>query len=149
MHVELGPLPAQSARAWLAYATGVLDEVDRGGGRIGNRTVTVTPDVLEAFRTYVGAWTVAAEDEPFRWAGDADPEVVEYLLHAWFKLAAALAERTARKGGTGQPEEGRHFYQALVVGLLDALAAEGHEPTAAFAEELRSFWPGLDQASGD
>jgi hypothetical protein len=148
VHVELGPLPSASARVWLEYASVVLDEVDRTGGKVGDRSVAVAPDVLDAFRSYVASWTAAAGREPFRWSGDADPEMVEYLLHVWFKLAAALAERSARRGTTGIPEAGRHFYQALVVGLLDALAAEGREPLTAFAEELRAFWPGLDETSG-
>jgi hypothetical protein len=140
--VEVGPLPASSALAWLKYARGVLGELRTGV------PVAVPADVLDAFEGYVGQWERAAHAGPrFRWQGEADPEVVEYLLHAWFNVANALARRAVERGMTMTPPEGQEFYDGLVRALLDALAGAGRGGTA-FAEQLRSDWPGLHDDRG-
>jgi hypothetical protein len=146
VHVEIGPLSSASAHAWVDYARGVIKELRDSGGKVdGPQTVTMKPDVLDAFSTYLDQWDAAANaGETFRWAGDADPEVVEYLLHAWFNLAKSLLARNEERGTGFAPDESRPFYNAMVVALLDALEGEGQAPTIAFAEELREFWPGLD-----
>ena len=141
MHVEVGPFPSASAKAWLKYARGVLHEVKAGG------TGTVPADVVTAFEAYLDQWDRAAAAGPsFRWSGDADPEVVEYLLHAWFNLASILARRAQERGVRTSPPEGEVFYNGLVAALLDALADEGRAGSA-FAEQLRTDWPGLGRES--
>ncbi|MGH2684030.1 MAG: hypothetical protein ACRDJP_00995 [Actinomycetota bacterium] len=136
MHIEVGPFPSASAQAWLKYARGVLDEVRAGSG-------TLPPDIVTAFEAYLDEWDRAAATRPtFRWSGDADPEVVEYLLHAWFNLASSLARRAEERGVRTAPPEGEVFYNGLVQALLDALAEEGRAGSA-FAEQLRTDWPGL------
>ena len=137
MHVEVGPFPSASAQAWLKYARGVLDEVKAGN------TGTIPADVVTASEAYLDQWDRAAAAGPsFRWSGDADPEVVEYLLHAWFNLASILDRRAQERGVRTSPPEGEVFYNGLVEALLDALAAEGRAGSA-FAEQLRTDWPGL------
>jgi hypothetical protein len=149
VHVELGPLPSSSALAWIERAREILGEVRSSGGQVPrSESVALGADVLDAFSDYLDGWQKAAEAGPvFRWSGDAEPEVVEYLLHAWFNLANTLRARAEREQLPAPSPEAHDFYQALVTALLDALAAEGREPTRAFAEELRAFWPGLDQSS--
>ena len=137
MHVEVGPFPSASAQAWLKYARGVLDEVRTGGAP------AIPADVLTAFEAYLDQWdAAAASGQSFRWSGEADPEVVEYLLHAWFNLASTLARRAHERGVRTSPPEGEVFYNGLVEALLDALADEGGAGSA-FAEQLRTDWPGL------
>ena len=141
VHVDVGPFPSPSAQAWLKYARSVLDEARAG------TEVAVPADVADAFEGYLDEWDAAAAAGPtFRWSGEADAEVVEYLLHAWFNLARALAERAESRGVRVTPPEGEAFYNGLVRALLDALAAEGRGGSS-FAEELRTDWPGLDQGS--
>lgn len=141
VHVEVGPFPAASAHAWLKYARSVLDEARSGG------EVSLPPDVLTEFGRYLDEWdAAAAAGASFRWEGEADAEVVEYLLHAWFNLARALSQRAEARGVKVTPPEGELFYNGLVRALLDALAEQGRGGTS-FAEELRTDWPGLGQES--
>ena len=145
MRVEVGPLPTPGALAFLDAADHILDEVLQAGGRVGNKAVALPPDVFESFRTYLGEWRKAADEgDVFRWSGDVDVDVLEYLLHALYNLTAALVERAEQRGYRVVPDEGRAFFRALVVALLDALSVEGPEAATAFAEELRQFWPGLE-----
>jgi hypothetical protein len=145
VHVEVGPLPSSGAVAFLDAADVILDEVAHAGGRVGDRVVALPPDVLESFRTYLGEWRKTADQgDVFRWSADIEVDVLEYLLHALHNLTAALVERAERRGYRIVPEEGRRFFNALIVALLDALSVEGPEAAHAFAEELRQFWPGLE-----
>jgi hypothetical protein len=146
VHAELRPVPSASALAWVGYARGIVAEIAATGGRLPDAPDTSVPaEVLEAFSGYLDEWERVARAGPvFRWSGEADAETVEYLVHALYNLARGLAERAERRGVSAMPPEGLDFYDALVVGLLDALAEEGPEPARAFAEELREFWPGLE-----
>jgi hypothetical protein len=130
--LHVGPLPAAAARAWLAYARSVVDEQRR----------TLPIGVVAAFTGYLEEWSEAATGDVFRWEGKADPEEVEYLLHAWFKLATARAEEAAATGEDFTPTEGIPFYTEMVRSILNALRSENRS-TAAFADHLAAFWPGL------
>ena len=145
MQVDIGPLSSAGALTFLDPAERILDEVEQAQGRIGDQVVAVPADVLESFRTYLGEWRKAAEqDDVFRWTADVETEVLEYLLHALYNMTKALSERAQRRGYFEIPDEGRRFYHALVFAILDALSVEGSEAATAFAEELRAFWPGLE-----
>jgi hypothetical protein len=135
MQVEIGPLPAESARVWLAYAKGVV------GGAVKQLPI----QVAASFSGYLEEWSeAAAAGEVFRWEGKAEPEEVEYLLHAWFNLAHAIVSAREESGGESvAPEEGQLFYRALVHALLNALRAENRS-TAELADHLAPFWPGLE-----
>jgi hypothetical protein len=131
VHVEVGPLPSASALAWLAYAKSVLAERQR----------SLPVQIVASFVGYLEEWREAAEKgDVFHWEGKAEPEEVEYLLHAWHKFATQRQEEGNAVGG---PEEGRQFYNAVVVSLLQALRAE-NASTAELADQLAEFWPGLD-----
>ncbi|HZQ27907.1 MAG TPA: hypothetical protein VFA94_09420 [Acidimicrobiales bacterium] len=131
MHVEVGPLPSAAARAWLTYAKSVLAERQR----------SLPVQIVASFVGYLEEWTdAAAQGDVFHWEGKAEPEEVEYLLHAWHKLATQVQEEGGRVGG---PDEGRVFYNAVVVSLLNALRTE-NASTAELADQLATFWPGLD-----
>lgn len=137
VRVELGPLPSTNALVWLDYADAVVDRLERGEGPLD-----IAPDLLAAFRSYLADWRTAAEASPtFRWEGEASAEVVEYLLHAWFKLAQALEAEAAERPERVVPAEGVPFHQALVDTLIRTLRQEGRSP-ADFAEHLDQFWPG-------
>ena len=136
MHVEVGPFSSASAKAWIAHARGVLDEARTGA-------LSVPDDVLMEFERYLQEWdAAAARSDTFRWEGEADPEVVEYLIHKWFMLAKAMSQRIDAGEDRRRPPEAAPFYNGLVRALLDALAAEGRG-SEDFAEELRTDWPGL------
>jgi hypothetical protein len=134
VQVQIGPLPNDSARAWLTYARGV----------VGSMSKQLPIQVAASFAGYLEEWQeAAAEGDTFMWEGKAEPEEVEYLLHAWFNLANYIVAQRELTGGEPQaPEEGQVFYRALVNALLNALRTE-NRATAEFAENLAPFWPGL------
>ncbi len=135
MHVQVGPVPSESARAWLAYARRLVGEYSR----------QLPIQVAASFSGYLEEWVDHADDgEQFVWEGNAEPEEVEYLLHAWFKLANAVVEQRERTGEPVAPPEGHLFYCTLVNALLNALRSESRA-TAEFVEHLAPFWPGLDE----
>lgn len=136
MHV--GPASSSSALAWIGYARSVLDRSD---GIVG---ADALPDeVRDRFGALLGAWEDAARrSDELHWEADVEPDEVEFLAHAFLRIAEALAERAERGGGPSAPPEGDEFYQALVTGIVDALAAEDRA-RAEFAEQLRQEWPGL------
>lgn len=130
MRVLVGPLPNDTAVAWLAYARDVVNAVAR----------QLPIQVAAGFSGYLEEWSDAAHGEVFRWEGEAEPEEVEYLLHAFFKLAQTVAEQQVPMP---MPAEGQLFYTTLVNALLNALRAE-NRAASEFAEHLAPFWPGLN-----
>jgi hypothetical protein len=136
VQVQVGPVPAASARVWLAYAKSVVGEMMR----------SLPIQVAAEFSAYLEEWSSAAQGEQFVWEGTADPEQVEYLLHAWFNLAKSVVAQREASGGPLGPPEGRVFYIALVNSLLTALRRESRA-TAEFADHLAPFWPGLESSA--
>lgn len=142
MEIRVGPVSAGSVRLWVAYARTVLGQVLTG---TGTRPATLSPDVVEAFETFLDTWDdLAASGEEFVWEADVDTERVEHLAHVWFTVAAGLADQAERRGFPMAPTEGEEFYQALVAALLDGLAHEGRS-LQEFAEQLKDAWPGLKE----
>jgi hypothetical protein len=141
MHVEVGPVSAASALAWLDYARTLVD-----GGRIKGRRVDagIPGEVAESFGRYLDSWQLIADKGgDFKWVDEVDPEEAEYLVLAFYRAAQRMNELAVARGRTIMPPEAALFYACLVNGLLDALASEG-KSTAGFAEELRGFWPGFE-----
>lgn len=133
MQVQVGPLPADSARVWLDYAKGVVAESMRA----------LPIQVAAQFSAYLEDWSAAAGGDVFVWEGKAEPEEIEYLLHAWFNLAKSVAAEREASGRPPAPADGQVFYTGLVNALMTALRKESRT-TAEFAEHLAPFWPGLE-----
>jgi hypothetical protein len=101
----------------------------------------VDPSVLEGFLGFLDEWEALADASPtFLWETDVDPEQIEFLALALFKIASSL--EVADQGPTGAPLDGELFYRSFVTAFLDAMEAESRS-LAAYAEELRSSWPNL------
>ena len=142
MLVDVGPLPSASVVAFVGFAQSVVAQARADPSSIG---ATVTEDVLDEFERYLDQWAeVAAARDEFRWVADVDPDVVVYLVYGFFKVAEKMVDAANRRGTRLMPAAGQTFYRELVGCLLTALAAQG-EPTADFAEHLRTFWPTLDE----
>lgn len=138
MRVHIGPLPSEGVLAWITYARGVM--ADRTAPD-ADPAARLSPDVVAGFVSFLDDWEeVARSSETFLWETDVDPEQVEFLALALFKIAVSLDDQV---GGTGRPPAADDFYQAFVTSFLDAMTAE-NEALAAYAEELRSSWPDLD-----
>jgi hypothetical protein len=137
VRIEVGPVPSESARVWIAYAREVL------ATRRAHDAETLPEDLVAGFDGYLTQWEKAARGAELRWESEVDPELVEYLVHGFYRVATRLAEESERRGGRVSPPEGDAFYRALVHALLDAMSAEG-AAAAEFADQLREFWPGLE-----
>jgi hypothetical protein len=137
VHVHVGPIPSDSASAWIAFARSVLDDgFDTG-------PPDLSPEVRTGFLGFLDEWeAVAAAGPTFLWDTDVDPEQIEFLALALHRVASSLSDAAVRRGHGLMPEAGTPFYRAIVTAFLDAMAAESRT-LAAYAEELRSSWPGL------
>lgn len=123
MRVEVGPVPADSALMWLAYARTVIAQVITRPGAYG---VDLKPDELAAFEAYLDEWElIANRDTTFHWVTDADPDKVKRLADTWLTLAEGMAVAARKRGYELQPPEGAPFNEALIVAVLTALAGEG------------------------
>jgi hypothetical protein len=133
VEVVVGPVKAESMGAFARFARGVLH--DQGPG------ADVPSDAASSFDTYFEEWAQVAESGPedVTWTGQAEPEVVEYLVYSFFRLAQEVDDATRHVGVV--PADAAPFYRLLVGGLLDALEGEAGS-RAEFAAHLREFWPG-------
>ena len=138
MHV--GPASSASTLAWITYARAVLDRADDVAG-----TAAVPDDVVRRFSGFLDQWQAAAEQHPeVSWNAEVEADELEFLAHAFLRIAEALAAEADVRGAPSAPPEADEFYQALVQGIVDALAAE--DPARAqFSEQLRQAWPGLQE----
>jgi hypothetical protein len=140
LRIELGPVSAVSAQAWVNYATDMLALL---------RSLPeeqIPAHALDGFASLLEEWRpIAAHDDPFRWSGEVPPERVRYLLNALY-VAGTLIEREA---GTGRaplrPALADEFHVVVVREVLAALEAESRSD-AQFVEQMRNVW---DVARGD
>ncbi|WCO66077.1 hypothetical protein PO878_16375 [Iamia majanohamensis] len=132
MEVVVGPVSADSTDAYVRFGREVLHAAGPGAD--------VPSDAASAFDAYLDEWEAMASDGgDVTWVGEAEPEVVEYLVYSFFRVAQEV--RQAAGDRTVVPEEASSFYRLLVSGLLGALEEEGGS-RAEFAAHLREFWPG-------
>ena len=111
-------------------------------------TVPLCAEALDGIEQYFEHWLPQArvQDEAFRWHTEIDPDELEYLLCALFRLESRLAAEAQRGQRRSSCDEGRLFCLVLVRALLHAL--ETHSPgRAAFVGQLRSTWPGAAEVS--
>lgn len=129
----MGPVPSASVGAFAAYAKAVLEEAGPGAD--------VPSDAARSFLDYIGEWeALATEPGDVTWAATAEPEVVEYLVYAFWRVAKDV--NTAAGGGPAVvPDPAMPFYRRLVGALLTGLDEEGGSH-AELAANLREFWPG-------
>jgi hypothetical protein len=135
MRVVVGPVRGESARAWLAHAHGVVDDLDRSP-----RSCPATPELLDVFRGYLAEWDGAATEEKFCWERDIPVEEAKYHVHAFHQVAEMLSVEADGRDDWRSPDEGVEFVLALLTGVLGALQAED-PASAAFAQHVGQFWP--------
>jgi hypothetical protein len=126
---------------WILFARRMLDSGPSGGRPLSE---TVPPEVLDGFRRLLAEWDrAAASSETFLWETDIDPEEAEFLAHALFNIASELFAAASRRGRYETPAAGAPFYRAFIEAFLHAMTLENRS-LAAYAEELRTSWPGVD-----
>ena len=135
--VELGPLPASSALAWVINARRVV-AILRGAS--GPLPFEVPDAIADQFDRYLAEWeAIASSETSFSWSGTADSDEVRHLMTYWFNMATILSERGPELGLTAPPEA-EPFYVELVRGLTEALAEADDEGVG---QTLRDSWPGV------
>lgn len=140
MLVRVGPVRSASALAWVPWARRVLDgEVPDADDLPGLDEAAETE-----MRALLDEWQALARRGPeLTWEAELAPERVEFLVHAFHRVAEALAKAAERRGRAVAPSEGDAFYTALVSGVLVALAHEDAS-TSELSDMLRSSWPGIE-----
>lgn len=120
--LELGPCPAEDVLRWSKFARRILVQLrsDCGQG-------LVSPDVVDLWANTVDDWSSVAgstADAPFRWTGELEPEVVEFLLDG---LDKCLHSETVMSWVTpDEAREQRAFTMLVVRAFIDGLHVEGH-----------------------
>lgn len=135
MQVEVGAVDAASMGAFARFGRDVLESAGPGAD--------VPSDAASSFAQYLGEWAALADgDGRVTWRTEVDPEVAEYLVYSFYRIAKEMND----EAGDTQvvPADAAEFYWKLVGGLLDALEAEGGS-RAEFASHLREFWPGATE----
>jgi hypothetical protein len=141
VHVEIGPVPAESA---LEYVKLAREQLALLGQDPGDLAATLTPFVLEKFEDWVDEWEAAARSgEKFHWSADLDPEVIEHTFYAFFLVVQRINDTYGSEGPPGDIELRKPFRLALTRAVLDALETEG-DSFAEFARHLREYWPDED-----
>lgn len=135
--VEIGPVDARSALAWVTNARRVVSILREGAAPL---PFEVPVDVADQFDRYLAEWeAIASAGRSFSWSGTADSDEVRHLMTYWFNLATVLAERGPELGLTAPPEA-EPFYVDLVRALTEALAEVDEERVG---QTLRDSWPGV------
>jgi hypothetical protein len=134
VHIAVGPISSDSARAWITYATDML------------ALLRALPEeqlprrALDVFASLLDEWGPIAEHAAqFRWSSEEQPERVQYLLNALY-VAGTLIEREAASGRARlRPAEADEFHVVLVREALDALQHES-DADAQFVAQMRNVW---------
>ena len=136
VHVEFGPVPSASARAWIDDARLVLEGVRAAGDAL---PVVLPPDIEAAFIRYLDAWEArAAQDESFIWSADVDVEEARHLAVYFFSLVSIDDETWDAYGLPFTSEEAKPFIEALTTAVTDALADADREVGAS----IKASFPG-------
>jgi len=127
MRLDVGPIAASSASAWIEFAHRVFGEARE----VQVETACPCPQMCDDVAGYLRRWQPGIDAEVFVWHAEVDPEEIEYVTTALFHLDGRLS---------GVPAEGRAFHLMLVLALLRSLDQDS-PARAAFADQLRSRWP--------
>ena len=137
MDVVVGPVGARSMGAFVRFGRELLHAAGPGAD--------VPSDAASAFDGYLDEWdalAAARTDEDLTWTTTVEPEVAEYLVYAFYRVAKEVNDEAG--DAPVVPVDAAPFYWTLVGGLLHALEGEGGSH-AELAGDLRTFWPGASE----
>lgn len=146
MKVTLGPIPSESAIAWIDNAWKVLLRL-RDDPTL---PAALPPGAADAIESYFREWLAVAASAPvFEWSGDEEPTTLRMLTRYWYAVASLVHEEAGARELPVAPPEAEPFYNALVHAVLDALDDTGRPDLADLAGDLRQRWPGMGSTDGD
>lgn len=122
MVLELGPCPVEDVMRWSKFVRRILVELRSTPGS----EELVSPDLVDLWSRTVDEWAFRAEtitpDQPFRWSGQLEPEVVEFMLDG---LDRCVHSPTVMGWVTPQDAlEQRAFTTMVIRAFVDSLNAE-------------------------
>lgn len=125
MIIRIGPVSPGSVTLWVAYARTVLalNLASPMDPLLDERTIELLEHFLDDWEEEATTGT------EFVWSVDIDPEQIEFVTLAFFRVAGVLAEAAEARGYPISPPEGEEFYQALVNAVIDALHQQGRSMT--------------------
>ena len=130
---EIGPIPAASARAWIAHALGELGRFRTAGNAV---PFALPPEIADVFEHYLVQWRGVAEgSETFHFACEEDPATVRFLLTYWLNMVSLTPAQRETLGLPRPPADGSLFSRALGRAILGAVAR--HDDLHPFASFFR------------
>lgn len=136
VHVEFGPVPSASARAWCEDARIVLERVRAAGDAL---PVVLPPEIEAAFIGYLDQWeALADESDDFSFADDVDVEEARHLAVYFFSLVSIDDETWRAYELPFTSELAKPFIEALTTAVTDALAEADSEVGAS----IKASFPG-------
>jgi hypothetical protein len=121
---------------WVENTRKIIDAVAAHPEILGEE---IPGDVIYLFRSFLDQWDVlAANTDEFRWEARANPDDVSRVVTYWATIDAMSDEQLQQLSISWAPPEGEPFFQALTVGVLDALRR--HDETQQLASRLDEQW---------
>jgi hypothetical protein len=121
VNFAIGPVDGAIARTWLDNSAGIVAGARRHRYEL---SITVEEPLLDLVEAYLKFWRDHARDaDVFHWASDVDPDHVRELVEQWLLLARLTDQDLATINCHWAPPECQPFYDALLRGVIDALAA--------------------------
>jgi hypothetical protein len=118
---RIGPVPAASARSWLASARQNLLRVI--AARDEALPFKLPDEVSDHFVAVLDAWAAAADSrETFDFEDESDVDTVARMFVYWLNLASFSRDQRVRLGLVDPPAEGADFADAVSASMLRSLA---------------------------
>ena len=125
---RVGPVPRESAVAWLAVTRRNLERITTAGRGAPFR---IPDEVVVHLRSVVDAWEAATAHDPYLYEGSEDVLVARRLLTYWLNIVSLSREQRDALGVEPWPPEALAFETAVGRAILAALGAD---------ERLRRIW---------
>lgn len=125
---RLGPVPRESAVAWLAVARRNIDRITAAGHRAPFR---IPEEVATQLRQVLDGWDAATEHDPYEYEGSEDVFVARRLLTYWLNIVSLSGVQRDALGVEAWPPDATPFEAAVGRAILASLGAD---------ERLRQIW---------
>lgn len=120
--IELGPFSSSEVHQWSRFARRIVCEFGVDPAELAG---IATPDLLTEWRLLIDAWDHQANGtELFRWSGELDVEMSEFLLHGLERIVCS--EALLQRATLAELDRHGAFTIHVVQSFVDALAAQGH-----------------------
>lgn len=131
---ELGPLPANAARAGIEHALVELKHLRHGRNAM---PFLLPPDIADRFEEYLLTWQeMTDESDVFYSSCEEDVAMTRFLLTYWLNMISLRPGQREALAIPDRPAEGDMFFRALGRGILGTVAR--HDELHPFADFIRT-----------